>query len=119
MNGEAIYDTHSWINFGEGERGQNAVRFTVKGDSMFAIILGKWPEKELLIKSLAAGTEAGKVENVTLLGGSEPLKFSQDAGGLDVQLPTTAPCKYAYVLKINGLKLNPPTWTDSGNPPPK
>jgi hypothetical protein len=53
------------------------------------------------------------------LGDSEPLKFSQDPGGLDVQLPATAPCKYAYVLKITGLKLNPPTWTDSGNPPAK
>lgn len=31
-------------------------------------------------------------------------------------LPATTPCKYAYVLKITGLKMNPPVWTDSGNP---
>jgi hypothetical protein len=33
-----------------------------------------------------------------------------------VELPATAPCRYAYVLKITGLKMNPPTWTESGNP---
>jgi hypothetical protein len=54
-----------------------------------------------------------------LLGGSGQLGFSQDPGGLHVRLPAAAPGKYAYVLKITGLKLNPPTWTDSGNPPPK
>jgi hypothetical protein len=24
--------------------------------------------------------------------------------------------EFAYVLKIKGLKMNAPTWTDSGNP---
>jgi alpha-L-fucosidase len=33
-----------------------------------------------------------------------------------VKLPAAAPCQYAYTLKITGLKMNPPTWTVSGNP---
>ena len=53
---------------------------------------------------------------LTLLGNEGQLEFTQDAAGLKVKLPAAAPCKYAYVLKITGLKMNPPTWTDSGNP---
>jgi hypothetical protein len=44
------------------------------------------------------------------------LQFTQDDTGLKVKLPAAASCKYAYVLKITGLKMNPPTWTKSGNP---
>jgi hypothetical protein len=51
-----------------------------------------------------------------MLGSSGKLEFTQDVAGLKVKLPAAAPCKYAYVLKITGLKMNPPTWTASGNP---
>ena len=117
VNGEAIYDTHNWVRFGEGytrgSRGLN-IRFTVKGENLYAIILGNWPDAGAIIVSLPAS--AGKVETVTLLGCDGRLGFAQTADGLKVNLPETAPCRYAYVLKISGLKMNPPTWTDSGNP---
>ena len=51
-----------------------------------------------------------------LLGHDGILDFRQDADGLKVQLPAQAPCKYAYTLKIRGLKMNGPTTTKSGNP---
>jgi hypothetical protein len=51
-----------------------------------------------------------------MLGSDGNLEFTQDAAGLKVKLPAAAPCKYAYVLKITGLKMNPPTSTESGNP---
>jgi len=120
VNGEAIYDTHNWTKFGEGGgRGQNGLnlRFTVNGKNLYAIILGNWPGTEIIITSLATTNGlAGKVKRVSLLGSKEKLKFAQDATGLKVKLPATAPGKYAYVLKITGLKMNPPTWTKSGNP---
>ena len=117
VNGEAIYDTHNWTKFGEGGgRGQKGlnIRFTVKGDSLYAIILGNWPGAEAVIASL--GESEGKIAGVTMLGNEGQLEFTQDAAGLKVKLPAAAPCKYAYVLKITGLKMNPPTWTESGNP---
>jgi alpha-L-fucosidase len=117
VNGEAIYDTHNWVKFGEGGgRGQKGlnIRFTVNGENLYAIILGNWPGAEAVVTSL--GESAGKIENVTLLGSAGQLSFTQDAGGLKVKLPAAAPCKYACVLKITGLKMNPPTWTKSGNP---
>ena len=120
VNGEAIYGTHNWIKFSEGGRrgaqGLN-LRFTVKGDALYAIILGNWPGDEAVITSLAEGkAPAGKITAVTLLGHDGELKFTQDASGLKVKLPAAAPGKYAHVLKIIGLKMNPPIWTDSGNP---
>jgi alpha-L-fucosidase len=120
VNGEAIYDTHNWTKFGEGGgRGQPGlnIRFTVKGDSLYAIILGNWPGEEAVITSLATtNSPDGKIKTVALLGSKGKLQFTQDETGLKVKLPAAAPCKYAYVLKITGLKMNPPTWTKSGNP---
>jgi alpha-L-fucosidase len=120
INGEAIYDTHNWVKFSEGGgRGGGGanIRFTVNGENLYAIILGKWPGEKAVIASLASGEKLdGKVETVTMLGNKDNLTFTQDASGLSVKLPDAAPCKYAYVLKITGLKMNPSTWTDSGNP---
>jgi len=121
VNGEAIYGTHNWTKFSEGGRGSLNIRFTVKGDALYAIILGNWPGAEATITSLAGGTQFGKtkegeVSEVTMLGNEGKLEFTQTASGLQVYLPAAAPCKYAYVLKITGLKMNPPTATASGNP---
>ena len=51
-----------------------------------------------------------------MLGSEGKLAFTQDSAGLKVKLPATAPCQHACVLKITGLKMNPPTGTESGNP---
>ena len=122
LNGEAIYGTHSWIKFGEGGgRGQPGlnVRFTVKGESLYAIILGKAPaDRELKIAQLAAGSEiVGKISSVSLLGSQEAIVFKHDATGLAVKLPATIPGNYAYTLKVAGLKMNASTNTRDGNPP--
>jgi alpha-L-fucosidase len=129
VNGEAIYGTHNWIKFGEGGgRGQTGlnVRFTVKGEALYAIVLGDWTGGEVNIvplalspsNGLAAGQVGeGKIASVTLLGGAGELAFTHDAAGLKVTLPAAAPCKYAYALKITGLKMTPSTNTRDGNPP--
>jgi alpha-L-fucosidase len=118
-NGEAIYGTHNWVRFGEGGgRGSRTptVRFTVKGDDLYAIVVGAWPAGPVTVASL--GTAAGHVAGVTLLGAGGPLKFAQDSAGLTVTFPPTPPCKFAYALKVTGLKTNPTTVTADGNPMP-
>lgn len=108
VNGEAIYGTHNWIKFGEGFAGSsNAlnVRFTVKGNVLYAIVLGNWPEGLAVITSLPAANAFGKITSVSLLGHAGELAFSQDATGLRVTLPGEKPCNYAYVFKISGLNL--------------
>jgi alpha-L-fucosidase len=112
-NGEAIYGTHVWTRAGEGQmqiaRNQAAtgrdMRFTTKGDTLYAILLG-WPGDKAVITSLVPGSVAGAVEKVDLLGSPGTLAFSQGADGLTVQLPAEKPNDYAWVLRITGLKLH-------------
>ncbi|HTQ37596.1 MAG TPA: alpha-L-fucosidase, partial [Pirellulales bacterium] len=118
INGEAIYDTHNWIQFGEGGSGKAElnIRFTVKDQSLYAMILGNWPNSAISITALASGRVKGKIVSVALLGHDGDLEFSQDTQKLKVELPAEAPCKYAYSLKITGLTMDGPTATPSGNP---
>jgi alpha-L-fucosidase len=112
-NGEAIYDTHAWTRF--EEKGKDHIYFTVKGDTLYAIVMGKAAGTEIAINSLPQGGPAGSVRSVAILGG-EPLKYKQTATGLNVTLPQTSEPDGAFVLKIAGLKTNPDIDTDSGNP---
>ena len=117
VNGEAIYDTHSWVKF--QEPGEQRIHFTVKGDALYAIVLSGGPAADTVITSLAISqAPAGKIESVTMLGGGQPLSFTQGQDGLKVKQPDSAPNGSPYTLKITGLKMNPPTSTVSGNPMP-
>src|ERR1035438_6486397 len=121
VNGEAIYGTHNWIQFGEGgARGQAGphVRFTVKGDALYATVIGEPPAShEVTLEPLAPSSEIeGRIARVTLLGMFGQLAFVQDGSGLKVTLPAFPPSKYASVLKITGLKMNPPEDPPDGNP---
>jgi alpha-L-fucosidase len=90
-------------------------RFTVKGDSLYAIAQS-WPGETAVITTLGTGSAAkfpdgklpeGNIKTVTLLGHPGKLQFTQDGEGLKVKLPADKPCDYAYTLKITGLKMNP------------
>ena len=112
-NGEAIYDTHAWTRF--EEKGKDHIYFTVKGETLYAIVMGKAAGTEIAINSLPQGGPAGSVRSVAILGG-EPLKYKQTATGLNVTLPQTSEPDGAFVLKLAGLKTNADIDTDSGNP---
>jgi hypothetical protein len=87
----------------------------VKGQDLYAIVMGKGPGPEVAIGSLPEGGPAGSVRSVAMLGGGA-LRHKQDAAGLTVMLPDSTERKEAFVLRITGLKTNPDTNTDSGNP---
>ncbi len=112
-NGEAIYDTHSWVQY--EEKGKNHIYFTVKGQDLYAIIMEKAAGAEVTFSSLGSSASLGQVRTIALLGGSS-LPFKQDASGLTVTLPDASERKSAFVLKISGLKMNADSNTDSGNP---
>jgi alpha-L-fucosidase len=116
VNGESIFGTRPWKVFGEGPSKPKKVegwsegglsytakdlRFTTKGDALYALALG-WPEDgKLLVKSLA--TPAGKVANVTLLGHPGKLEWTQTDDGLAVIMPEHKPCEHVFALKISGI----------------
>jgi len=116
VNGEAIYGTRPWRQFGEGtmvkisddgrqgkqKMGPDCVRFTVKGNVLYAICFG-WPDfGDFTITSLNSEhpvSEQG-IKSIKMLGSDETLEWDQTEEGLHVVFPTQAPCEYAYVLKI-------------------
>ena len=75
------------------------IRFTTKGDTLYATALA-WPEDgNLIVRSLAKGADLN-VGSVRLLGHEGLLTWSQSADGLEVTLPPEQPCDYAFSLKI-------------------
>ena len=93
------------------------IRFTVKENELYAIIIGNWPGEEVSIVSLADGKmPEGKITSVRMLGSDGELTFTVSDEAMKIKLPSKSPCKYAYTLKIAGLKMNAPTTTASGNP---
>jgi alpha-L-fucosidase len=76
------------------------LRFTTKGDVLYAIGL-RWPTRwEAVIRSLAQTVGSERVQSVALLGSDTKLQFDQRADGLHAQLPAQAPAKYGYVLRV-------------------
>jgi len=125
VNSEGIHGTRPWKVYGEGPsvaaqspRGQfggardvrpytpEDMRFTMKGDSLYAFIM-VWPEtKSAVVKSLAANSpQIGerKVADVSLLGHGGKIEWTQDEKGLNVKLPDQPPCASAVTLKIKGV----------------
>jgi alpha-L-fucosidase len=105
VNGEAIYETRPWTVFGEGPTqiqsgsfkgssikslGSKDFRFTRNkaNNVIYAICLG-WPYGDMQIASMgmSSNTKPGKVQNVTVLGSEQPIKWSQGADALHVELP--------------------------------
>jgi len=118
VNGEAIYGTRPWKQFGEGPTqivagsfadvkrepftGED-FRFTTKGDTLYAIALA-WPDNgRLLVKSLAG--RGDDVRDVALLGHEGNLSWQITDAGLQVELPAKPPSDYAATLKITGSNL--------------
>ncbi len=122
VNGKAIYGTRPWKVHAEGPtvtRGikRNAkgvekeqwdwrkkftsedIRFTSKGDTLYAIALS-WPANgTLTVRSLSEDADL-RIKSVSLLGHSGSLRWSQTNDGLTVILPAKQPCNYAYSLRI-------------------
>jgi alpha-L-fucosidase len=81
------------------------IRFTVKDNSLYAIVLD-WPGEKVLIRSLApkgvtwAGLYPSEIASVTMLGDGKELKREMTKDGLIIETPQTKPCDYAFVFKI-------------------
>ena len=130
INGEAIYESRPFIVAAEGPttvedadydvekirkqlKHGNALdvhsdmltdqdfRFTTRGNILYVIGMG-WPKEGYYhIRTLSSkGGYHNKIREISLLGSSEKIEFTQDEKALHVKLPDTKPCQHAYVLKI-------------------
>jgi alpha-L-fucosidase len=116
-NGEAIYATRPWKIHGEGpteviegafKEGKRIaftakdIRFTTKGDTLYAIVLGCPDNAEVVIKSLGTKSDLypATIQNVGLLGTDALVKWSRNSTALKVKLPDQLASEPALVLKI-------------------
>lgn len=114
INGEAIYGTRPWTVFGEGPTEVKAghfadlqlrgftptdIRFTVKGDSLYAIVLGI-PEGPVRIAALGSAGHPDPIETVSLLGSEEPVAWQRTDDAFIVEPWSRTPSQHAVVLKI-------------------
>jgi alpha-L-fucosidase len=129
INGDAIYGTTPWVIAAEGptklakSSGFNEqnnmkytgedIRFTVKDNTFYAIVLD-WPGEKLLIKSLKprmqswtgwTGFYPAEIASVTMLGDGKELKWEITPEGFVIEAPKTKPCDFAYAFKI--VRKNP------------
>jgi alpha-L-fucosidase len=122
--GEAIYGSRPFVVFGEGPTrlktgGEYAreklrykpedVRFTTKGNIVYAIQLG-WPgaKHETLLESFSKKhrQESLKIKSVTMPGSDKKIAWSLREDGLVVTSPWSPPDNMAVVYKIetNGIE---------------
>jgi alpha-L-fucosidase len=100
QNGEAIYDTTPWTH-AEGSTAEGIdVRYTKKGDNVYATMLGKPASTSVTLKAVRLKSAA----KVYLLGVDKPLTWTQQGGDLRVALPSSLPGNYAYVLRLGGAE---------------
>lgn len=120
VNGEAIYGTHVWRTSAEGPTaprvgqfsdGQEMVytaediRFTLKGDHVYATVL-HWPEDgKVVVKALAKVKDENKpvfqgtVLEAQILGCNEPIDWYRDEDGMHVSAPSVKTDK-PVVIKV-------------------
>ncbi len=118
INEESIFDTRPWKIYGEGpaansinpikEQGFNEgkvvmsekdIRFNQKGKILYASVLGV-PSEDITIKSLGKNKVDFKIEEVSMLGSDEKIKWEQKAEVLVIEKPKDVPNTIAVVFKI-------------------
>ena len=101
INKEAIYGTHPWTR-AEGETKDGLqVRFTQKGEAVYAVLLGEPKAQTVVINGITAKEGA----KLTLLGAGGVLEWKPQKNDLELQLPAAGlPGQYAYTVKMVGME---------------
>jgi alpha-L-fucosidase len=122
VNSEAIYDTKPWKVFGETNRKLESkndqdgkpsfneegrkdldasdIRFTTKGNTLYAFAMGKPQENTISIKSLSGSAGAG-IQSIELLGAGK-VRFESSGDSLKIMLPERYEGEHALAFKIIG-----------------
>jgi alpha-L-fucosidase len=118
VNGESIYATRPWKIFGEGPTESASgefktqkpftaqdVRFTTKGDTLYAItLLLPKADETITIKSLSSSAINGTITNVALVGSSQKVNWSQKKDALIIKPIANYPSEYAAAFRISFKK---------------
>ena len=120
VNGDAIYGTRPWTTYGEGPTAvvegpfadtkrvaftDRDIRFTRKGETVYAIALA-WPDSGMVdIKTLArdAVSAPREIASVEALGSPTVVQWTRDREALHIRLgasPTPAPAAVAFRIRV-------------------
>ncbi|RYX83119.1 hypothetical protein EON83_16345 [bacterium] len=121
VNKESIFGTRPWKVFGEGPATDSAaplsaqgfnegkgkpfgaqdVRFTTKGNVLYAIVMGQ-PKEALEIKSLGktANLLEKSIRDIQVLGSDEKINWRRDDASLHIEAPQKQLSDTAVVFKI-------------------
>jgi alpha-L-fucosidase len=96
VNGEAIFGTRPWLRAEGATADGTAMRFTRRGDTLYAILLGTPPGEQIRLNSVSAPANG----RITLLGNEDDLAWTQEGMTLAMTLPRHLPDAPAYTLRI-------------------
>ncbi|HDR50031.1 MAG TPA: alpha-L-fucosidase [Mariniphaga anaerophila] len=119
--GESIYETRPWYTYGEGPTKEPEghfrnreeflkikysaadIRYTTKGDVIYATLLG-WPgnNTDVILSSFSKKEweNSREIKNVSILGSGQQIKYTVDDGGLKITTPDAPVNEMAVVFKI-------------------
>jgi alpha-L-fucosidase len=107
--GEYMVKYNLMDQVGQAPRNGQAVKqvfFTQKPDALYAISVG-WPGPQLVLRDVTVPARA----TVTMLGVPGTLKTTVNGSMLTITTPELAPdgapCRHAFVFKVNGAKVKP------------
>lgn len=124
-NGDAIYDSMTWRCNGEGptktpdgffseveDYGYTPedIRYTVKGDALYAIVMKESEDGKYLLKEMAADNKdpkfedkfRGVIDQINMLGTDEKVEFRFERDGLRIKAPRLD-TSYPVVFKMHIL----------------
>lgn len=114
VNGEAIYGTRPWLDYGEGPNraqggmftegkvtyGEGDVRYTRKGNAVYAISMAV-PTRPVTLNLFGRKAQPDlEVESIELLGSGEKIEWKREDARLVIQAPRKAPCRHAVAFKL-------------------
>jgi alpha-L-fucosidase len=118
VNGEAIYGTRPWKIYGEGPTESASgefktqkpyasadIRFTSKGDTLYAITLALPASGESIrIHALGSKENNGMIARIEIIGSDKKLKWSQGKDALIIQAPDSFPSENAAAFRISFVR---------------
>lgn len=113
-NGEAIYDTRPWKTYGEGPTKLKPghfggvtdatgytvqdVRYTTRGRTLYAIVLGRPTTDRVTLTSLQEGDF--DIDKISMVGSKANIEWEWEPGGLSLLVPDEEIDNLAIVFKI-------------------
>ncbi len=101
VNGEGLFDSEPWVKASPSDPSAPQVRFTRKGDSVYAYLLDRPASSSFTIPGVIAVEQS----RIRILGAKEDCQWAQK--GRDLELAAKSPLTGNYAV---GVRITPEPW---------